>query len=53
MERVGGDDFFEFATNFDPDFRRIAHMFFNFPFWLAGWNHSLSEKKAQAEFLFL
>ncbi|NDI16658.1 MAG: hypothetical protein EBY83_01620, partial [Verrucomicrobia bacterium] len=52
MECVGGNYFFEFAADFDPDFRRIVHSFL-FSFLVSGMNHSRQKIMVQAEFYFL
>ena len=52
VKSVRGDYFFKFATDFDPDFRRIVHSFL-FSFLVSGMNHSRQKIMVQAEFYFL
>jgi len=52
MECVRGNNFFEFAADFDPDFRRIVHSFLNSFVWLRGEIIRFKKKGARGIYFF-
>ena len=53
MESIGSNYFFEFATDFDPDFRRIVHSFLNSFYWLRGEIIRFKKKRRKRNLFFL